>query len=727
MSMEQWENLPFDKNMSQLVQILEDKTRSKNTQFFRILVSYYFAKVASMMRCKVATHDRGVIPVNMYAINLAASGGGKGHSMNILEEEVISRFRAKFLDETFPTVAKKQLNAIATKRWHKIAGISPNNPPALETVRDKVEAEFESFGTLPFSFDSGTTAAVKQMRNMLLMADAGSMNMEIDEIGSNLLGQVEVLNAFLELFDVGKIKQKLVKNTQENTRAEDLSGRTPANVLLFGTPVKLLNGAKTEEEFTSFIEIGYGRRCFFGYSRQNERAKADTAEDIYNRVTNQSVNAFLQSMNARLEKLANSSFFNTELTMSKDVSLRLIQYQMDCEAEADALPEHAEIAKAEITHRYFKALKIAGAYAFVNGDSEITETHLNSGIALAQASGHDFNLLLSRDRPYIKLARYIADVGQDVTNADLVEDLPFYKGPESAKREMMNLAIAWGYSNNIIIKKSYVDGIEFLRGESLKETQLSEMIVSYSNDIVKNYRAERVPFDQLHKLTQAQGMHWVSHHLRDGYRDDDHVIEGFNMIVLDIDDGLTTIDAVKVLLQDYKFHLYTTKRHTSSAHRYRVVLPINYELKLSGQDFKDFMNNFFEWLPFTIDSQTNQRARKWLSHLDYYYDNDGEVIDALQFIPKTTKNEERRKDMKALQSLPNLERWFIQNTGMGNRSNQLIKYALLLVDDGMQILDVEKKVLEINKKIQDPMSEDEVRNTILKTAATRAIKRDSKV
>ena len=43
----------------------------------------------------------------------------------------------------------------------------------------------------------------------------------------------------------------------------------------------------------------------------------------------------------------------------------------------------------------------------------------------------------------------------------------------------MNLAIAYGYQNHMIIRKSYQDGIEFVEGEKLQETNLKEMMVSW--------------------------------------------------------------------------------------------------------------------------------------------------------------------------------------------------------------------------------------------------------
>jgi len=106
------------------------------------------------------------------------------------------------------------------------------------------------------------------MRQKLLLANAGSMCLEIDEISSNFAGNAEVLTTYLELYDKGLIKQKLTKNTKENKRYEEIWGKTPTNLMLFGTPVKLLDGSKVEEDFKEMLEIGYARRFLIGYSNK---------------------------------------------------------------------------------------------------------------------------------------------------------------------------------------------------------------------------------------------------------------------------------------------------------------------------------------------------------------------------------------------------------------------------------------------------------------------------
>jgi hypothetical protein len=688
-----------------LVAILCNKTQNSNPLFFRVLVGYYFSVVASMMRATIVTHDRGDIPVNMYALNLGTSGSGKGFSTNIIENSVINRFRNRYLEETFPLLSELNLPKLAIKRANRKA-----TDPDEELIR--VQKEFDSLGSLVFSFDSGTPAAVKQMRHKLLMADSGSVNLQIDEIGSNLLANTDVLTTFLELYDVGRIKSKLVKNTTENIRSEEIVGQTPTNMMLFGTPAKLLNGGKQEEELYSMLETGYGRRCFFGYSRATNKMSDLTPEQVYLMLTNQDADAYLEKLSDKLENLADMINVNKKLIMTKETSLILIEYRLKCEKQADTLPEHEEIKKAEISHRYFKALKLAGAYAFVDDSTELTSTHLYHAIKLAEESGDAFDNLLTRDRNYVKLAKYIATCRRDCTQADLVEDLPFYRGAAGQKTEMLSLAIAYGYKNNIIIKKSFSDGIEFLRGETLAETDITKMVLAYSNDITTDYRNELAPFDQLHKLTQAPGMHWTAHHLNGGYRNEENAIAGFNLVVIDVDGGVN-LSTVKLLLGNYKYLIYTTKRHTPEENRFRVVLPINYKLEMDAKDYKEFMSNIYEWLPFECDTATNQRARKWMSNDGYYEYNEGDLLDALPFIPKTSKNEERKELLNSQQSMDNLERWVINNIGDGNRNNMLLRYAMILVDAGFDMDKIRVRVITLNEKIADKLEEIEILSTIM--------------
>lgn len=708
-------DIKYHKTSESLVDVVCQKTETTDRIFFRVLVAYYFCKVASSMRTEIKTHDRGTIPVNLYGINLAPSGLGKGYSTNIMEEEVIERFRERFVQETFPTITETSLARLASKRAAK-----NNTDPEIELAI--VTGEFIQAGQLVFSFSEATSAAVKQMRHKLLMANAGAVNFEMDEIGSNLLGNREVLDAFFELYDVGKIKQKLIKNTRESIRAEEIIGKTPTNMMLFGTQFKLLDGGRVEEEMMSMFETGMARRCFFGICDDPKKTSGLTPTEIYDKLTDPSANTFLTALSLQLEALADPVNFNVTLEMSKDVSLLIIEYKSKCELYAASLGVHENMRKAEISHRYFKMQKLAGAYAFIDGVPDITEEHVYNAIKLAEDSGEAFRKLLKRDRNYVKLAKYIATSERDLTSVDLVEDLPYYKGSAIQKKDMMDLAIAWGYSNNIIIKKSFKDGIDFLKGESLEETNLTKIKCSFSGDMAHNYKNKEVPFTQLHAMTQLSNYHWVAHHLQDGHRCEDKIIQGFNLVVLDIEDSVSLTTA-KLLLRDYTYLMYTTKRHTVAANRFRIILPMSHILKMLKEEYKTFMQNIFTWLPFDVDEGTIDRCRKWESYPGTYEYNEGKLFDALPFIPKTTKNSKRKKFIADTRSLSNMERWFCDNTSDGNRSNQLIKYALMLVDAGLDFDAIHEKIMSLNSKLKESISEAEIISTIMQTVSKAISKR----
>ena len=565
--------LTFHPTAEKIVDLLCEKTQNTNPKFFRVMVSYYLAKVASSMRVKILTKDRGKIPINLYAINLGISGIGKGFSTNIIEDQIINKFRNIFFENTLPKIEEISLSQLAVRRATIAGGVDPDE------MMIAVEKEYQNLGKMAFSFDSGTTAAVKQMRHKLLMAKIGAMNLEIDEIGSNLLGNADVLSTFLELFDVGKVKQKLTKNTKENIRSEEIEGKTPTNLMLFGTPAKLFDGAKVEDEFWSFISTGYGRRCFFGYTRNSGKDKTLTAQEVYDRLTNKVSEQFLTDLSNKFGRLAGALNHNKQITVSKDVSLHLIEYKLHCEALADKLGEHEEMRKAELSHRYFKALKLAGAYAFCDEQSHISEDNLYHAICMTEESGKAFEQMLNQDRPYVKLAKYISSIGREVTHVDLTESLPFYKGPSSQKEDMMKLAIAWGYKNSVIIKRKIENGIDFISGETLQPVNLDALCLSHSNDIADGYKNEVAPYNNLDKLLKLSNHHWCNHKSSNGHRSEETMLPGCDMVVLDIDDGVS-IDTVKLLLKDYKFIIHTTKRHTNTAHRFRVILPLNYRVKL---------------------------------------------------------------------------------------------------------------------------------------------------
>lgn len=708
-----------------IVDILVKKVNNDNRHFFRILTGYYISKVASMMRCNIQTNDRDVIPVNTYVLNLMVSGTGKGHSTNILEREFVGYFKKEFLNTVFPRKAEEHIQTLAEERAQAKVIANQTSLPLGGEIKiqlDKFQKHFDRLGELAFSFDSGTSPAVKQMREKLLLASAGSMNLELDEVGSNMTANVDVLNTFLELYDVGIVKQKLIKNTTENIRSEELPGNTPTNLMMFGTPTKLLDGGKTEEEFKQFLETGYARRLLFGYTTETHRTKHASARERYQQMVDNDLAIQMGKIQQVFANFAKRPF-NPILTVSEENSIYLIEYQMECEKQADEFKEHMAVHKAEMMHRYYKVLKLAGAYAFADGSKEITQNHFDYAISVVEDSGEAFHALMRKQGTYERLANYLADIGKEATQHELIEELPFYRGSEAQRKDIMTLAMSYGYKNNIIIRRRTVDDIEFFSGETLTETDLSALTVGISRDIAYEYSTKYPPpFNKLYKLTTAKDYHYTAHGFVNGHRKGDNAIPGFDLIILDCD-GDVSISTVKILLENYTFLISTTKRHTEKLNRFRLIIPISHRIKLGPEEYSKFMANVFEWLPFPVDESAKDIARKWASHPGYHEYNNGEILDATMFIPETKKSDEIRAQITA-NGIENIQRWFRTHTSKGNRANHLYRYGMVMVDAGLAIEKIIEKLENFNNSLESPLPEHQFRNSTIISISKEVNKRD---
>lgn len=177
----------------------------------------------------------------------------------------------------------------------------------------------------------------------------------------------------------------------------------------------------------------------------------------------------------------------------------------------------------------------------------------------------------------------------------------------------------------------------------------------------------------------------------------------------------------KILLKDYSYLIYTTKRHqTEGVDRYRIVIPMSHKLAMDREDFSQFFVAIQQFLPIKIDEQGILRTKKWLTNdKAQVFVNDGKLLDVLPFIPRTSKDEERQAALKNLRNLDSLERWFVANTGEGNRNNQLFKYAAMLADTGNDLADISMRLRALNDKLPDKLTEEELTRTVMQSVQAK--------
>lgn len=716
MKLKPYEEMEYHPLSEQIVGIIREQVQNtKSDSFFRTVTSFYFAQMASAMRTKVKTADRGVIPVNLYACCLMESGAGKGHSQSILEDSIVNEFRKVFTKETYPMIADQNLEDEALYNA-QLKGTE------FEAELGLLKTEFSSGGPLPFAFSEGSAPAYKQIRGVAQMAKIGSVNYIVDEIGSNLANGQDLWKVCLEVYDLGKVKDKITKASSDNKRYVQREDPVPSNMLAFGTQTSLLDGGATEKDFISFLLTGYGRRFMFGTGNQGTE-EVFTAEELYDRLCQSTSSLDLEHLSKMFGRLADASNYDQTITMEKDESIALIQYKMDCEEAAEKISSFDPISRAEIKHRYFRVLKLAGAYAFVDSTATISMDQLYNAIKVVEDSGRAFYEIMNQPKNYSRLAHYLASANTESTLADLAEALPFFPSAKNKQEELISLAIAWGYRNNVIIRRNLMDGIEFFSGESLQETDLDKMVLSYVYSTTEaganhGYTNIELKWKQLSQLCQKPDYHWVNHHLNDGHRSDEDTQIGTNLLVLDVDGG-TTLAAAKTALEGYAMYIYTTKRHTPTENRFRIILPSKYKLKLHKMDYKEFMTNVRDTIPFETDDASNQISKKWLCHQGHGEYIEGDMFDPLPFIPKTKKNAQRQKDNKALANMDRVEMYFAKLWEAG-RNKTLLRYGTMLLDSGLDLYATTAQVKAYNKKFSDPLTDAELNNTVFVTLGKKS-------
>lgn len=694
-----------------LVSYIQDKAQIENRMFYRVMVAYYLTTMASTMRAVIVGYDANkTIPINTYAMALSPSGSGKGVASNIMEQEILKKFHNRFEYKTFTEHQMGNLEKIAEHRC-KVNGTT------FDEEMNSIVKEVEQSGKYVSSFESGTPAAIKQFRHRLKLAGCGSVNYIVDEIGSNLIRNSDVTTTFLDVYDLGLDKERLTKSTSENKRFQKIDAAVPANMLLFGTPSALFDGGNTEETFFKILEEGFARRCLFAFSKSPTKVTDLSPEEVVDLMLSADKTSSVEDLEQEFSYLGDINNLNREILIERQEMIKLITYRQECERKSRDYSEHDILKKLEMEHRYFKALKLAGAYAFVDGHYAITEDHLDYAINLVELSGNAFHELIKVDKPYMRLANYFAEKEGEVTFADLIQELPYFKGSKQQKEEMLSLAIAYGYRNNIIIKKSIEDGIHFFSGQSLETTDIDKLEITISDHLAEGYQKNIIPWNRLSRLGKTNDYHWCNHEFEDGHRKEDNVIPGFNVIALDVDSGFPLKAAVKAF-EGVSAIFYTTKSSKPEFERYRIILPISHKLYMDKAEYKEFMNEIMDSMPFECDYSANQRSRKWQTNDGDVVIVQGDLFDVLPYIPKTKKADDRKVLTESM-DLDRLEMWIINNTGDGNRNKQLYNYACILADMGKDVVDIRKKVLSLNEKLADKLSEDEIANTILKSIVNK--------
>ena len=701
-----------NKKLNEIIGLVQSKIPGSDLHFTVMMIMNKMAQISANMRVKVHYMDGTLIPVNFYGMMLANSGIGKGKITNLLEDNITGLFEEKFMKKLAPEVSEDRLNFLAEQK-----AISEGLDQAI--ALNEILKEWNKLPKHLYSFSDATIEGTKAKRVKLSMIELGATNLEIDEIALNIERVSEVLALFLEAYDLGKAKQKLIK---VDSNSESL--KVPANAFFFGTPARLLNGGKIEKIFIDLLANGFGRRMFYGIVDEDAEIAKVSSQERLSAMRDMTVVANMDEIKKYFAGFADKQFIGKVLPITDDVATALLDYEDNCLERAKSFKSHQEIEKAEMSHRYWKTIKAAGILCFIDNRDMISIEDIQDAISIAEESGLAFEKIMNRPANHERLLDFILEQERKLTQADLVEQLHFYGSTsKQQKEEMLVLASAFAYNNNAVIKRNIIDGIEFISAQKLKSHNESETILSISTHITENYDNRLGKFADIKNILKSD-FNYSAHHFKDGYRTIDNSLPDFNIIILDIDEDVS-IQMAMALLGEYKYIMGTTRSHQKEKNgevcdRFRIVMPLDRTLSMNGEEFTEFMKNIMNWLPFEVDRKCVDAARFYFGNPDaLIFENDGNTIESIDFIPNTSKAEEKKRVIADLSNLDELERWFALSMSKGSRNNNLARFAFMLCDAGLGVEQIEERVLKMNETMTDKLPEKEIYGTIMKSVTKK--------
>lgn len=673
--------------INDIVNLLVGSENEKDLErYARIVAIYGLAMVANSVRASVVIpNDNKSMPMNVYAVGLGGSGIGKTKSLNFVLD----------LIEPAITEVKKKVN-------DRLDVLDPFN---IEEINDLTK-DGVSMSTY---YKSMSDSAVLKLMRVMDLSEYYSINYVVDEFAGKVLSEYEMLSTtIIEVYDKGTVPPNLRSTVKTNKANNPI----PMNMLAFGSPHLLFEtDSNIEKAFLDLLQAGLARRTLFA-----------------NAIT--SVNKFTLNANANREHIDSlqakfvqiqDKYEHKELMLS-DKALELYEAYYNSNTEDSiAISDYEMIRKIYTKNKSWLALKLSGLVAVSKLHNQIELEDYQEAIDIVEDSANDLSAILNRPEKYELIVDWLMEQDKAESEYTLTQALPFYKDVRS-KKQFWDLAKGYAYENNITLMIEDKRNLTFYQAKAKKKTNLDEPLVfSYSTDMTTGYYAnDDILWKDMHRVVSNPDICYSAHCFKDGYRNKENTIQGFDLLMLDVDDG-TPLEIAKVILEDYTYLIATTKSHQKEKNgvvcdRYRILIPMKNRLELDTEQYSKFMANIMEDLPIELDRACKDSSRFFYGAETEYCYNEGELFDADKYIPNTQEEEQYKKKGVALakKNISGISQYIIRNENNG-RNNSLTKLGLLLMDNGYSHEETKEEILRVNKQFSSPLAESEIKRTIFKT------------
>ena len=408
--------------------------------------------------------EKSKIPVNTISFIIAGSGVGKDSSMNMIRKALI------------PAYAKID----AYREDHAKA------KAVEDAVMDgKKEKDWRKYYSKPRDLFSGIGTLPGQMKHLAALESGklGAGYIQVSELGSELQSNKDIAENIVALaigYDSGYIPAKTVK---DDTQQVEPIMNLPFSGLMFGAPDNIIYDETVKSKFKEEFSTKLSRRSFFSFSNEQiGRQIFGSIEASTQHARTIKTDAFtaMEGLEPYLTSLVDHTT-RTPLTVEQEVEDMFDWYKNYNEWYSDDMDKQHPMAILHRQHMQWKALKLAGALAILDGVTELTTKHYIDAINFTEIFADDlerFEIELSKE-PYELFCDYmnsIATKGYANISIHKLRKMGFVKGNGSVHNKMIELiGLARSYDdvNKYEVADGYIHFYEGIQEVSTERDQLA--------------------------------------------------------------------------------------------------------------------------------------------------------------------------------------------------------------------------------------------------------------
>lgn len=551
-------------------------------------------------------------------------------------------------------------------------------------------------------------------------------------------------------FDLGNKEVTYTKGAE--FRSDEISGQ-PVSALFAGSPGYILYDESTRKKFHVTFMSKMARRSWFCYEPEDVKepdfSTADnpiTAMLDYEAAIEKQADEAINEVSAEVERITLDNIKKLSIAIPVDEAIFDIftvykRYNKEVITDKGVQDTVYSLVRA---HLQWKALKLAGALAVIEGTSKVTVEQYITAIQYAEMFDGDITEF-ERDinkAPHEYLSDYLQkSTGTDNKNFINIHEIKKrgFSTSISASKLQEVVHLCAGYDVNGVyavaenasgityeqIRKTDVLGISYLPIDNTRLnnaidnnappaeiTRIKNATAAASN---QGYSYYETAFDELGLLLQGDYA-YSPFNFRDGVRGKDNIIGGTKWLVIDVDKTTLDYNDAHFLLEGINHHVaLTSDKHNTF--KYRVLIELDSYVELSAIAWKHFFTKIADDLNLSADVLPQSQLFFSYSGRPVLSCTDGTPMECRDYVMYAKEKETEGGIVESIKKIPQNQRnsmlndplttfWYAFDAEKGRRSVTLyraVRHALDLEADLDYTLDL---LEQINAYMSESLDEE---------------------